>query len=263
MNLVEELKLQGYLLLPEGNGNYRVKGHQGLIVKDNFWYQHSTGEGGSRFSLLKKLGNNYLDKKIIIQKKMPLDNIFSSQTSQMKEYLQNKRKIDPDLIRILIHRGFLQQDRNNNICFLGFDGNKLLKCISKRSIHDNFKSELKGSDKNYSFSIDSNYCESDLIISEGPIDLLSIACLENIKHKKGYFETHKIASCGMPSESLKSRVLQYNSKKVWLAFDNDYAGKRMTIKTQKILENIIDVRIIKYSFGKDPNEYLIYKKALT
>lgn len=55
--LVDTLRASGYQLKPEGQGNYRVLGHQRLIVKDDFWYQHSTGKSGHAIQLLMILDN--------------------------------------------------------------------------------------------------------------------------------------------------------------------------------------------------------------
>jgi hypothetical protein len=37
MSLVEELMARGHRFRHEGSGNYRVMGHSGLIVKENYW----------------------------------------------------------------------------------------------------------------------------------------------------------------------------------------------------------------------------------
>ena len=47
------------------------------------------------------------------------------------------------------------------------------------------KYEKSGSEKRHSFSITGNVKPSTIVIVEGPIDLLSVACLENLKHREG------------------------------------------------------------------------------
>lgn len=208
------LKQRGYTLNHEGQGNYRVVGMQGLIIKEDYWYQHSQQKGGHAIQLIMQLENiNFKNaknifentlafpKKAFILEEHPEGCSLKNKTIPYDTigYLVNKRKIDKPLVIDLIKRKYISQDHHNNICFMGYDNNKNIKCISKRAISPKSplqKFDGKGSDKRYSFSIPAEQSNPDIVLTEGPIDALSIACLEYRKNKKTYFSTHKIALCG-------------------------------------------------------------------
>ena len=98
-----------------------------------------------------------------------------------------------------------------------------------------------------------------MIIAEGPIDVLSIACLEHRKHKKGFFTTHKIATCGFPHKSIAERIKKISPKKVVLAMDMDEAGEKMTTFLKENLSNFFPVSQVTFD-ANDPNDLL--KKIL-
>ena len=52
INLPDFLVGHGYQLIDEGSGNFRVKGFQGLIVKEHYWYRHSTKEYGNAIDFI-------------------------------------------------------------------------------------------------------------------------------------------------------------------------------------------------------------------
>ena len=88
----------------------------------------------------------------------------------------------------------------NKVCFLGYENQAdlinsgAIKCISWRSTIDNKRGEITGSGKSYSFSIPDYEQDKErhIVLAEGHIDILSIACLENRKHQNGYYQTYKI-----------------------------------------------------------------------
>jgi len=268
MNLIEELLSRGHILKPEGSGNYRVLGHGGLIVKDNGWYSHSQGIGGNAATLLGKIGfaynnPNHLDpSNFDIPKSKPkisLDGELYPLGARSKLYLL-RRHIHGDLIDELNERGTLREDRKGYICFVGYNGKNNVKCVSCRSIEPHLnvqKYERAGSCKHYSFSIPSDKSSDVVILCEGPIDALSIACLEEIKHHRGYFETTKIATCGAPSSHIALRVQRLHPKSIILAFDNDVAGDRMAEAVEYLLKYYnFEIIRTKPGNGKDPNEWL-------
>jgi len=60
-----------------------------------------------------------------------------------------------------------------------------------------------GPNKNHSFPLLANQPCADMIITKSPIDTLSVAVMEQLKFKEGYFRSHKIATCGHPKSELK------------------------------------------------------------
>ena len=150
--------------------------------------------------------------------------------------------------------------------FFGYENQGDLKnpgqitCTTWRSTVNDARGELKNSKKQNSFSIpDFVGCQSgqrNIIIAESPIDILSIACLEHRKYKKGYYQTYKIALCGLIQPHLEKRIQRLAPTNIFLALDNDTHGKNAASKIQFQLQKIAPTKIIPYQ-GKDPNEYLI------
>lgn len=275
MNLIDELQARGYSLRHEGGGNYRVIGHSGLIVKSDCWYNHSEGIGGSSKEILSQLKSSsptishYTTKKPlafsknIVNLEGGLRPAFDKSTRNIECYLIRDRCIDAILVHQLIQKKLIFQDIYKNACFAGYNEYDQLKCLSIRAtLHHRQpqKIELRGSDKRFTFSLRSSHHNVDLIISESPIDILSIACLEHNKHHKGYFQTHKIALCGTNTKHISKRIEKFKPKKIWIVCDNDNTGKRLSKKLYSQLCHKYDLKIIQVKHGKDPNDELKFRK---
>jgi DNA primase len=269
--LADILRQQGYILEREGGGNYRVQGFQGLIVKDNYWYQHSTQQGGHASALLSKLANNQQKIALDFQNKIHTIREYPFRYSRNTDgfeppilnYLVRERKIDKELVEMLIQKKLISWD-HRNICFLGYDENGNIQCVTRRSTLQSSvvpKSEAKGSDKKFSFTMPAAHDAASVIITEGPIDALSVACMENRKHQKGYFETTKIALCGNIGYDLQDRLSKLKPRQIWLALDYDATGRNMTRNIYNDIHSIAPTRIVSFPYGKDPNDWLRYRIA--
>jgi 5S rRNA maturation endonuclease (ribonuclease M5) len=276
MNLIEELRRRGHHLKQEGSGNYRVVGHGGLIVKDNAWYSHSQGIGGNATTLLDQIGNAYDSKgKIVsgtlttrrLNSRAPLESELYPLGWRAREYLM-LRHIHGELIDELNENGTLREDRKGYICFVGYDASNKVRCVTCRAMEPHYwvqKYEKSGSRKQYTFSIPAQKTSDIVILCEGPIDALSIACLEDLKHFSGYFNTTKIATCGAPPAQIVTRVKRLHPKKLILAFDNDIVGDRMA-KSVALMFKYSQIELLKAKPGKghDPNVWLQnYMKELS
>ena len=94
-------------------------------------------------------------------------------------YLQ-KRGISPEVINRCLVAGILYESRKyQNVIFVGRDENCRGRFACQRGIKDDFKADVAGSDKRYSFSLPAENPDSrELIVFESPIDLLSHATLQ-------------------------------------------------------------------------------------
>lgn len=255
-NLFELLSQRGYTLLKEGS-QYRMVDHEGLIIHENKWFRHSLNIGGNPIDLIMHLENLPFRKAV--------EEILGNQIKNNDDYLIKHRLIDAELVNELICIEFIKYEKDN-VLFFGYENQGDLKnpgqiaCTTWRSTVSDAKGELKNSKKQNSFSIpDFVGCQSgqrQIIIAESPIDILSIACLEHRKYKKGYYQTYKIALCGLIQPHLDKRLQSLRPTNIFLALDNDAPGKNAAIKLQSQLQKIAPVHIIQYQ-GKDPNEYLI------
>ena len=114
-----------------------------------------------------------------------------------------------------------------------------------------------GSDKRFSFTIPALKTSAQVILCEGPIDALSIACLEDLKHHRGYFQSQKISTCGAPPSMIIQRLKQIKPKNVVLAFDRDATGQAMTKRLVWSLKSAsIRTIVVPPGVGKDPNDWL-------
>ena len=98
-------------------------------------------------------------------------------------YLQ-KRGISPEVINRCFVAGILYEShKHQNVIFVGRDENCKERFACQRGIRDDFKADVAGSDKRYSFSLSAeNPNSQQLIVFESPIDLLSHATLQ----QRGY-----------------------------------------------------------------------------
>jgi len=101
-----------------------------------------------------------------------------------------------------------------------------------------------------------------VIITESPIDALSVAVMEQLKFKEGYFRSHKIATCGHPKTELKWRIRKLFPRRLWLYYDNDAAGRRINDFTHHLMRGEFACQSIPYTFGKDPNDVLRIRQSI-
>ena len=275
INLPDFLVGHGYQLTDEGSGNFRVKGFQGLIVKEHYWYRHSTKEYGNAIDFIMKFEDRYfydaINRLLNIQ---ACHNLLSWQfletTELVKNYLTDTRKIDSDIVNQLISQNKIKQDKAKCICFLGYDDNNRLAYIFRRSINSEktFKGEVKHSSKEHSFQIimknniilpEENPPKiNSLYIVEGAIDACALATLLKIKGKKN--EIIKIiTTAGHPHHSLKSRIENNKPDKIIIATDMDEQGRKFTQIIKTMIESIECSAPI-YD-AKDPAEFLLKIKT--
>ena len=272
MNLVDTLLESGHSLQHEGGGNYRLRGHGGLIVKDQGWYSHSLAKGGGAPSLFQLLEEKYQPCETRTpqgtehQRPSLRQSVHTSDlTDQLftlgrmgYQYLQS-RDIDFALLHLLAGRGWIMQSPKGYVAFMGHDEHEQVRCVSMRSIHEWYhirRYERSGSNKRYTFAFPLPRTGQELILCEGPIDALSIACMEHRKRGQGYERTCKIATCGAPTAHILSRIRKIQPRRLFLAFDNDSAGRTMTADFCKAMEQAsIPVYPVRPRIGKDPNDW--------
>ena len=166
-----------------------------------------------------------------------------------------------------------QEDKTNNIVFIGFDNDGNIKYAGCRSTgNKRIMRDAKGSSKEFSFRMLSNIKNNSIHIFESAIDLLSYATMLKIK---GYdYKKHNlIALAGVyqPSSNIEQSkvpiaIQNYLNKyrdvqDIVLHFDNDRAGRQAT-KAMIIALNKYNVYDIPAPYGKDINDYLCFKLGL-
>lgn len=278
-------------LVKKGIENYSLKSHDSVIISNGLWHRFSTNEGGkTALDYLMKVEKmslqdaveNILNRKIIdyvVPKEYPKENkkiVIPNKASTNKqaiEYLKN-RGIDEEIIQECIDKKLIyQEDKTNNIVFLGYDNNENIKYAGCRSTNNKrIMRDAKGSSKEFSFRLLSNIENSSLHIFESAIDLLSYATMLKLKGYD-YKKQNLLALAGVyqPSQNIEQSkipiaVQNYLNKfneteDIVLHFDNDRAGRQAT-KAMIIALNKYNVYDIPAPYGKDINDYLCFKLGL-
>lgn len=191
--------------------------------------------------------------------------------SMMLAYLQG-RGIHPDVLQACMRAGTLYESRNYQNCvFVGRDTEGRARFASLRGTRDNFRMDVEGSDKRYSFSLlAADPACSRLAVAESPIDALSLASLMKLSGGE-WRDSHYLSLGGTAPRAMVQFLHDHpHIAQVSLCLDNDKAG----LRGMELLERAIredpelsqQVTLIYYNlppaeYGKDYNEFLCQIKA--
>ena len=295
---VYDIDLYTYFVNYEPNEIYFVSGntyatrtHDSLRISNGLWYWFSQGIGGkSALDFLKLVrGYEFMDaveylldkmkditpvyvefvknKEVNINKKLILPE-RNDNNNRVINYLC-KRGIDKELIKEFIDKDLIYEDKKyHNVVFVGYDKYNNPKYANLRGTYGNYKGDAYGSDKSYSFRINSCNNSKYLHIFESSIDLLSYITLLKMNNKN-WRKSNFLSLAGVykPStninESKIPKVLEKylnehkNINTVILHLDNDRTGKEASIGLQCALKNECFVYDNPPSCGKDYNDYLL------
>lgn len=91
-------------------------------------------------------------------------------------------------------------------------------------------------------------CEEQMILCEGYMDVIAL-------HEAGF--ENAVATLGTAITSEQARIFAKYTKKVVICYDSDNAGQNATQKAIRLLGEVgVEVRILKLSCAKDPDEYI-------
>lgn len=279
-------------IIKKGAGTYSLKTHDSVIISNGLWHRFSTNEAGKSAldylikvekmtlqeavsSILNRDITTYI-KPINTNSRVPKRLIIPEKAANNKtvmEYLKN-RGIDEDIIKYCIDNKLIyQENRTNNVVFLGYDNNHNIKYAGCRSTNETrIMRDAKGSSKEFSFRLLSNVKNNTVHIFESSIDLLSYATLLKIKGYN-YQNQNLLALAGVyqPSRDIEQSKVPIavqnflnknkNIENIILHLDNDKAGREST-KALIIALNRYNVYDIPAPFGKDINDYLCFKLGL-
>lgn len=256
-----------YELVKASANEYTTKTHDSLRMSNGLWNWCSKGVGGRNaidylmkteqleFNdaanlLLKQLQNKVptieqqptkpKEKHIIIpEKNTASDNVIS--------YLKS-RGIDEEIIKECIEKHLIYEEKHyHNAVFVGYDEFGNIKYAGCRSTNETiFKQDATGSDKSYSFRLESNTKTDTIYIFEGAIDALSYATFLKL-YGMDYKAKTLISLAGIyqpASDISKSKIplaiQRYldehpETKNIFLCFDNDKAGRKASKALQIVL----------------------------
>ena len=201
-------------------------------------------------------------EKPIEPKKLELP-LYNEDICEVRRYLKG-RGISDTVIDFCHENKMLYEDaKYHNCVFLGYDGNTP-KYGAVRSTASDFKRDLTGSDKRFSFFIPA---ESDTVtvhLFESAIDLLSYASLE-IKVKRNWRRDDLLSLAGVYKTDKKQDIplalrtyleRHTGTKAVYLHLDNDEVGRMATKQITEALSSQYTVIDQPPQSGKDFNDYL-------
>ena len=177
--------------------NYCTREHDSLKISNGKWYWFSRAIGGvSALDYLIKvkeltfpqaveaiLGRAAIQPPVFYpQKEKKNQELFmpklSDDTKKVEQYLRG-RGIHPIIIRHCIENKLLFETADfHSALFMGYDRDGKARYGSLRGTTTQYKSELTGSDKHFSFSLNNEISADEVHVFESAIDLLSFATLE-------------------------------------------------------------------------------------
>ncbi len=281
-------------LIKVGSGTYTTKKHDSLRISNGLWNWFSRGIGGKTAAdyLMEENKCNFKKAIDIIVEKMnfqvPIkyeENEKNEENKQVKElilpqkannyekvkqYLM-KRGIAKEIVDECIKNNLIYEEKNyHNVIFVGYDKDKNAKYAFCRATNDTrFMREAKGSDKNYTFRLDSLNNSNRVHLFESSIDLLSYATLMKMKnldfHKENllslagvYKAPTDIKNIKIPETIKKYLEENPNINEIYLHLDNDEVGKEAAESLKTILSKKYKVIDKPVPVGKDCNDYLCY-----
>ena len=190
-----------------------------------------------------------------------------SDIQRVKRYLMG-RGIDERVIDYCHKEETLFEDEAYHNCvFIGKDENGIPKYGALRSTVSNFKRDLDGSDKRFSFKICPNEKADTLHVFEAVIDLMSYITLA-VKARSEWYNDNFLSLGGVYATDNKQDVpLALNAyleghpnlRTVYLHFDNDEIGRKATKQIKEALQDRYTVIDEPPKSGKDYNDYLQYE----
>lgn len=177
-----------------------------------------------------------------------------------------KRGIDKQVIDYCINTKRLYEDKDfHNAVFVGFNELREPKFASVRSAFTNYKIDVSGSDKRFSFFIPGNEKKDTVHLFEAVIDLLSYATFK-VKGKENWRAEDLLSLGGvyiLKEDSdlplpLEQYLKNHTVKNMVLHFDNDDVGKAAAESLRDKLQDRFNVIVDLPTVGKDLNDQLVF-----
>lgn len=191
-----------------------------------FGLGYSPNDFGMLTSHLKKLG--YTDEELIVG----FLSGKSQKTGRPYDYFRN-RVIFPII------------DTSGNIVAFG---GRVMDDSKPKYLNTSDTPAFKKSRHLFALNFAKKHCEEQMILCEGYMDVIAL-------HEAGF--ENAVATLGTAITSEQARIFAKYTKKVVICYDSDNAGQNATQKAIRLLGEVgVEVRILKLSGAKDPDEYI-------
>lgn len=163
-------------------------------------------------------------------------------------YLIQKRKINPNLVKMLVGDDFIRQRSFKNKKYVAFiqkneygnvEGVSLRGCnyLSENSKFNKLE-DSHNCNMGWTLDFEPEKSEKVLVVFEGCIDMLSFITTQyNNKQDLSNFKYLALGGAGK-SSVVMNHVAYQSYKEVWIALDNDKAGKQVSDSLKKRLAEI-------------------------
>ena len=270
-----------YSIRKSGAGEYCLVEHDSLKISNGRWNWFSRGFGGYNALdfLVKVRGLDFPDAvnhltggeitysppkpppKAVRDKPpkpfaLPAANVNND---KMIAYLRG-RGIDSGVIRRCVESGLLYEAKSHNCVFVGYDGDNA-RFACERGISDDYKKDVFGSDKRFSFVLPPKKPDSqNLAVTEAPVDALSHASIHEMGGNP--WDGYRLSLGCVSSLALISFLEQHPEiTSVQLCLDNDKAGQTAT---NRIIGELLSdkrfahlkISVVPPPIGKDYNDTL-------
>ena len=254
-------------LVRASTNEYTTKSHDSLRMSNGLWNWCSRGFGGKNAIdfIMKTQNLSFINAAHLLLEQMNIKKpIIINEPPKSKEkhiiipeknsasnnvflYLKS-RGIDEEIIKKCIEKNLIYEEKYyHNAVFVGYDELGNIRYAGCRSTNEKvFKADATGSDKSYSFRLESTTKTDTIYIFEGAIDALSYATLFKI-YGQNYEEKTLISLAGVyqPASNISQSkvpiaIQKYlekhpETRRIYLCLDNDEAGKNAS----KALENVL------------------------
>ena len=264
-----------------GTGTYCTRDHDSLKISNGLWHWFSQHIGGKNALdyLMKVRGFSFtqaveqlVDSSTVlpscsvkepVPKSLDIPKLHPD-IQRVKRYLMS-RGIDSRIIDYCHKEGMLYEDAEYHDCvFLGKDKDGVPKFGSLRSTTTDFKRDLDGSDKRYSFKICPNDRADSVHLFEAVIDLMSYITLAVKSQSEWYNEDYLSLGGVYTTENKQDIPLALNAyienhpnlRTLYLHFDNDEIGRKATEQIKTTLRDKYEILDEPPRSGKDYNDYL-------
>ena len=177
----------------------------------------------------------------------------NSSENRVIDYLKS-RGIDEEIVKKCIEKHLIYEEKNyHNVVFVGYDEMGNARYAGCRATNESkFKNDATGSNKKYSFRLESSEKTDKIFIFEGSIDLLSYATLfklygQNWKDKTmislaGVYQPAKILEQSKVPSTIKNYLEKHPEiTKIYLCLDGDEAGRNATKALKTVLSDKYEV----------------------
>lgn len=260
-------------LVKVSNKEYTTKTHDSLRMSNGLWNWCSRGFGGrNAIDFIQKTYHmKFIDAARYVIDKMNMQTpIFVQQEQKSKErhlilpdkndnndkvkaYLRS-RGIDEEIIQNCIKRNLIYEEKHyHNVVFVGYDEIGNAKYAGCRATNESkFKNDATGSDKMYSFRLETKEKTDTIYIFEGAIDLLSFASFFKLYGQNWEDKTMiSLAGVYQPAKVLEESKVPITIKhylekhpeitKIYLCLDNDEAGRNATKALKTVISDKYEI----------------------